>query len=125
MRGLRADLPWLNPRVGIVRSSTSRLLAPFEASYPAVYQAIQAAGLEVTDPGNPIGADAKRSVRKNRWEAIAAALRSGKANQTGSAQLGSVAPRLWMLPVRSASSPSCATRGYSPTPNFRPRRQSY
>lgn len=55
------------PRVGIVRNSATRIQGPFEAVHPAIAAAFGAIDATVTDPGNPIVADVKRSIRKNRW----------------------------------------------------------
>ncbi|MDJ0401324.1 PH domain-containing protein [Rhodococcus rhodochrous] len=52
--------------MGIVRTSTTRILAPIDATHQAVAKAMGSAGLDVT-PGNPITGTAKRSLMKNRW----------------------------------------------------------
>lgn len=62
--------------MGIVKNSSTRILAPYETAYPAVIAAFHAAGVEVPVAGNPIVGETKRSLRKNRWAAtVTAALR--------------------------------------------------
>jgi hypothetical protein len=62
--------------MGIVRHSTTRILAPYENAYPAVLAAMQDLGVEVPVPTNPIVGELKRSLRKNRWAAsVTAAFR--------------------------------------------------
>lgn len=62
--------------VAIVRNSATRILAPYESAYPAVLSAMQAVGIEVPTPANPIVGESKRSLRKNRWAAtVTAAVR--------------------------------------------------
>ncbi|WP_164873432.1 PH domain-containing protein [Rhodococcus xishaensis] len=58
--------------MGIVRTSTARVLAPFDATHQAIMEAMQAVGQDVT-PGNPIYGTAKRSIRKNRWASTVSA----------------------------------------------------
>ncbi len=63
-------------RMGIVKNSSTRILAPYESAYHAVVAAFQAAGIDVTVAGNPIVGEVQRSLRKNRWAAtVTAALR--------------------------------------------------
>ncbi|WP_165756247.1 SHOCT domain-containing protein [Mycobacteroides abscessus] len=62
--------------MGIVRNSSTRILAPYESAYPAVLAAFQGAEVDVTVAGNPIVGETKRSLRKNRWAAaVTAAIR--------------------------------------------------
>lgn len=62
--------------MGIVRNSSTRILAPYESAYPAVVAAFRAAEVEVPVAGNPIVGETRRSLRKNRWAAtVTAALR--------------------------------------------------
>ncbi|CPU70609.1 Uncharacterised protein [Mycobacteroides abscessus] len=69
-------VPVYDPAMGIVKNSSTRILAPYESAYPAVVAAFQAAGLEVPVASNPIVGETKRSLRKNRWAAtVTAALR--------------------------------------------------
>lgn len=62
--------------MGIVRNSTTRILAPYQNAYPAVLAAMQGNGVDVPAPANPIVGEVKRSLRKNRWAAnVTAAIR--------------------------------------------------
>ncbi|AOW92743.1 hypothetical protein BFN03_08680 [Rhodococcus sp. WMMA185] len=58
--------------MGIVRTSTTRVLAPVDATHQAIIEAMKAVGQDVT-PGNPITGTAKRSIMKNRWAATVSA----------------------------------------------------
>lgn len=55
--------------MGIVRHTSTRVLAPFDDTCAAVVAGMTAAGLVITVPGNPVSGEAKRSLRKNRWAA--------------------------------------------------------
>jgi hypothetical protein len=62
--------------VGIVRNSSTRVLTPYESTYPAVLTAFHAVGIDVPFAGNPIVGETKRALRKNRWAAaVKAAIR--------------------------------------------------
>ena len=62
--------------MGIIRTSTTRVLAPYADTFRAVTAALVANGNEITDGGNPLRAQASRSLTKNRWAAqIAAGVR--------------------------------------------------
>lgn len=73
-----------DPAVGIVRTSSTRLIAPYEAAYSAVLSAMQAVGMDVPGPAaNPIVGDSRRSLRKNRWAAtVTAAVRPETSTTT-------------------------------------------
>lgn len=59
-----------------MRNSSTRVLAPYENTYPAVLNAFHIIGIDVPVVGNPIVGDTKRSLRKNRWAAaVRAAIR--------------------------------------------------
>ncbi|MEV3900835.1 SHOCT domain-containing protein [Mycobacterium sp. NPDC050551] len=69
--------------MGIVKTSSTRILAPYESAYPAVLAAFHAAGVDVPVGGNPIVGEVKRSLRKNRWAAtVTAALRPETSTTT-------------------------------------------
>lgn len=53
--------------MGIVRTSTTRVLAPFDTSLSAVSGAMRAVGMDVAANGNPVVGAAKRSIKRNRW----------------------------------------------------------
>lgn len=55
--------------VGIVRTFSTRILAPYESAYPAILTALQAVEIDVPVVSNPIVGEMKRSLRKNRWAA--------------------------------------------------------
>lgn len=76
-RRLVAYLAWTTIRLmGIVRHSSTRILSPYESTYPAVVAAFNATGVEITVASNPIVGEAQRSLRKNRWAAaVTAAIR--------------------------------------------------
>ncbi|WP_139334967.1 SHOCT domain-containing protein [Mycobacterium sp. GA-1841] len=62
--------------MGIVRTSSTRILAPYESAYPAVRAAFGAVEIDVPVIANPIVGEMKRSLRKNRWAAaVTAAVR--------------------------------------------------
>ncbi|GEM33820.1 hypothetical protein NN3_48270 [Nocardia neocaledoniensis NBRC 108232] len=69
--------------MGIVRTSTTRILAPADVTHRAIFEAMQAAGYDVT-PGNPIIGNAKRSMMKNRW---ASTVTAGVRPETGTTTL--------------------------------------
>jgi hypothetical protein len=59
-----------------VRNSSTRVLTPYESTYPAVLTAFHAVGIDVPFAGNPIVGETKRALRKNRWAAaVKAAIR--------------------------------------------------
>ncbi|MFE6861219.1 SHOCT domain-containing protein [Nocardia sp. NPDC057668] len=59
--------------MGIVRNVAIRVLAPYEQAYPAIEHGMKALGVEITRRGNPLLAESKRSLRKNRWAATLSA----------------------------------------------------
>ncbi|MGW6376228.1 SHOCT domain-containing protein [Rhodococcus sp. NPDC055112] len=69
--------------MGIVRTSTTRTLAPFDQTFSAIGAGMHAAGLEVSASSNPITGTAKRSIMKNRWAAtVTAGVRQESASTT-------------------------------------------
>ncbi|MGC5255373.1 SHOCT domain-containing protein [Gordonia sp. DT218] len=53
--------------MGIVRHTSTRVLATFDVTCDAVVTGMTAAGMVITVPGNPVTGEAKRSLRRNRW----------------------------------------------------------
>lgn len=69
--------------MGIVRNSSTRLLAPYDRAFAATVQAMKDVDIDVLQSDNPIVGEAKRSLRKNRWAArITAALRTETNSST-------------------------------------------
>ncbi len=60
---------WFDTRMGIIQTTSTRLLAPFDPSFNAISAAMQSLGMEVTSGQNPIVGSARRSIRQNRWAA--------------------------------------------------------
>ncbi|MGV9410721.1 SHOCT domain-containing protein [Nocardia sp. NPDC003693] len=59
--------------MGIVRTVAIRVLAPYEQAYPAIEHGMDVLGVEIIRRGNPLLAQSKRSLRKNRWAATLSA----------------------------------------------------